>query len=472
VGDIFDSVQATPALSQPASGDIFDAAAPTDNTARQRLALTRPDLVAPPSAAGPSMSMSQVDMSGNPIVEPHYGTGPAQPGNPVVDAVGDAAVGFVKNAARTVTPGPHTAATINNALGTATPANTDAGLQAQGTAQQVGSWAEDAAEFLLGDEALKGLSLGDRLLKVSKVAGEYEKASPFVRSIIDRGMNMLRTGAVAGTEAFAKTSDPAQSAEAAGISAVAQPIIEGVGALAGKATTYGKALASDLSGAIPKDVESKLVSTIGKVAEDAGLEVPEASTLKESVADLGQQFKTRAQGVYKQLDADAPGFQELNDKIKQLETSYKTQLNFDPAKADEIGGMLKNAKTNMDELLTDGQKAMWKAANGDWSRFSALEDVGQGTAKTTSLTSSKLSDAKKLYSNVQSLTNATEHSHPIDKISKAFGDRAGEIRSAVQEGMNITSQSQAAKQFLKWAGIGGTLLTGGYEGVKHALGGK
>jgi hypothetical protein len=235
-----------------------------------------------------------------------------------------------------------------------------------------------------------------------------------------------------------------------GISAVA----EGTG----KVASGIKGLVSD----IPGNVESKLVSTIGDAAESAGLERPQATTLKESVSDLGNKFKARAQTVYEELDSEAPGFQSLRDKIGQLQKSYRVQLNLDPVKSEEIAGQLKTAQQNMDELLTPGQKAQWKMADTDYARYKAIQQFGIKTAKSAEdLTNTAVTSVDKLHSAAQGLTNATRGGNPIDMLSRAFGEHAEDIRSIIQKGTDITSHSQAAKQLLKWLAystpiVGGT----------------
>src|SRR5579859_5931795 len=122
MADIFDQIatQPAPTPGQP-TGHVFDHIAPStnNNDAAQRLALARPDLAAPPAAAGNSMPMQQVDASWNPITPTDYSAKP-QTGGAVINALGDAAIGFVKNAGQTIAPGQHTAAAINSTLGTAT----------------------------------------------------------------------------------------------------------------------------------------------------------------------------------------------------------------------------------------------------------------------------------------------------------------------------------------------------------------
>ena len=351
------------------------------------------------------------------------------------------------------------------------------------TTQQVGKSAEDIAEFVSGDEALKGLALGEKLLKVSTVAEAYENASAFVKAAINHAMTATRVGAVTGAETTAKTGDVEKGLEAGAVGAVATPIAEGAGALAGKAgkliADKAGELASGVKGMftdIPKEAEGKLVDAIGDASENAGFDRGNSETLKDAVSDLSSNFKDRAQGVYQGLDDEAPGFQELRDKIANMKSAYKAQLNLDPAKADAIAGDLKEAQATMDDLLDGGQKARWSQADQDWSRYKALQQVqGKANRAATDLTSDELQDVDSLHSGVRSLSNATRKGNPIDVLAKAFGEDAGNIRSIVQDASDLKSNTQAAKLFLKWAAIGSPVAYGVVKGgtaLTNALSGS
>src|ERR1700723_79450 len=70
--------------------------------------------------------------------------------------------------------------------------------------EKVGGGAEGIAEFVLGDEALKTLSMGEKILKIGKLADAYEKASPFAKSAMEAAINTggsaLRSGGVSAAQ--------------------------------------------------------------------------------------------------------------------------------------------------------------------------------------------------------------------------------------------------------------------------------
>jgi hypothetical protein len=106
------------------------------------------------------------------------------------------------------------------------------------TLNSIGNGAETLSEFLMGDEALKGLALSDRLLKSAKIAKILE-GSPLLSRAVQIGVNAIRGGAVGGalgTFKAADTNDLPQSLQK--------------GAVAGVATGAGTAALGAL-GAIP-----------------------------------------------------------------------------------------------------------------------------------------------------------------------------------------------------------------------------
>ena len=72
----------------------------------------------------------------------------------------------------------------------------EAGLKAedtmshpQGAAQMIGYGGESLAEFLLGDDALKGLSMADKFKQISGVMGILEK-SPRLMKMLQMGVDV------------------------------------------------------------------------------------------------------------------------------------------------------------------------------------------------------------------------------------------------------------------------------------------
>src|SRR5258708_32095460 len=64
-----------------------------------------------------------------------------------------------------------------------------------GTLQPVGKVGETIAEFFLGDEALKGLSIAEKLGLASKVA-KLAESNPIIARIVGHGLTAVRGGTV------------------------------------------------------------------------------------------------------------------------------------------------------------------------------------------------------------------------------------------------------------------------------------
>jgi hypothetical protein len=151
----------------------------------------------------------------------------------------DPATGFIKGVGDTVNtlsgllsrvaPSVVRPQDVNNLKGayTATP----------GTLQSVGKVGEGIAEFFLGDEALKGLSIAEKLGLASKVA-KLAESSPVVARIIGHGLNAVRGGTVTAAQQLAHGATPTEAAktgaEATILGAGAGAATEGVSAVANK----------------------------------------------------------------------------------------------------------------------------------------------------------------------------------------------------------------------------------------------
>jgi hypothetical protein len=97
--------------------------------------------------------------------------------------------------------------------------------------QQVGGVGEGIAEFVLGDEALKGLSLAERLglgVKIAKLA----ESNPVIAKIIGHGLNAVRGGTVTAGQQLAHGASPSEAlktgAEAAALGTGGGAATEGI----------------------------------------------------------------------------------------------------------------------------------------------------------------------------------------------------------------------------------------------------
>jgi hypothetical protein len=84
---------------------------------------------------------------------------------------------------------------------------------ADNTTQKVGQGAEGIMEFITGDEALKGLSLAEKLGLAQKVA-KLAEAHPWTGKLVKAGMDSLRQATVGAGQAAAHGASPTEAAKA------------------------------------------------------------------------------------------------------------------------------------------------------------------------------------------------------------------------------------------------------------------
>jgi hypothetical protein len=147
------------------------------------------------------------------------------------------------------------------------------------TAGKIGYGGETLTEFLLGDEALKGLSLGDRLLQISKVAKVFEN-SPRLMRATQIGAEALRQGTVQAVQTEAKSGgDVKKAAEEGGTMAGVSAALGGAGAVAsGLLSKAGKA--------------AQTVETLGKVAEAAPAKEDVTEAAKSAIDSAKKEMHT------------------------------------------------------------------------------------------------------------------------------------------------------------------------------------
>ena len=116
--------------------------------------------------------------------------------------------------------------------------------------QEVGKVGENIAEFFTGDEALKGLSIAERLGLANKVA-KLAETNPVVAQIIHHGLVAMRQGTASSVQQLAHGTTPADAAKT-GIE------MAGLGTGIGAATEGMSALADTPVGSAVKDYVSDI----------------------------------------------------------------------------------------------------------------------------------------------------------------------------------------------------------------------
>lgn len=185
------------------------------------------------------------------------------------------------------------------------------GTEAEKYGQTTGHIAEPILEFVLGDEALKGVALADKLGIAGKIA-KVAQDSPYIGKLLQHGVNAARTGTVGAIEAAAKGATLPEAiktgTETAAGSAVLDTAISAGTALKNpfrQALTKPLATAAETGEAASQPIAQAGVKTI---APTVGASLRSGIDVQTPLAD--------AKGLYKTVDdAAKTDFKALYDKL-------------------------------------------------------------------------------------------------------------------------------------------------------------
>lgn len=210
-------------------------------------------------------------------------------------------------------------------------------LESSNAGESAGKVGESLAEFMLGDEALKGLSIAERLgmsMKVMKLAQTY----PTLARILDVGLNAIRGGAVGGVTCGLKQG-PAGAATGAALGAGAEIA---AGTLPGvvKQVIGGKNIAQ------PEAAEALRTAggSISPTAAPEGLR----ETLTAPINSLDQE----ASSLYQKIDsASGTNFKTLADKLRKTNAAIRASV--DDAEEARLELRRGNIQDAIDQAKTD-----------------------------------------------------------------------------------------------------------------------
>jgi hypothetical protein len=289
-------------------------------------------------------------------------------------------------------------------------------LQPTNENQKIGLTAESVAEFLGGDEILKGLSVGAKYAKVGKVMDLLEE-SPRLRRAVNLGMQSLRQGTVAGVQAAAHGASPTEAAEtagtAAGLGAGAGLATDAVGAGAGWVKQGAKRVLSafteptsaDTAGLTSRSLQdiqprlqSGLRSILKSVENGAAIQAPEGAvespSIRDAVSDTADKFHARAKSTYADLDQATGGhFQRFENAMRDLNREMNEFVSSPDeenlAKEAELSQRRANIEAAQDAAF-DRAKAqgvdpkLIESARADFKRSQALYDLDFNLKKSVS----------------------------------------------------------------------------------------
>jgi hypothetical protein len=333
--------------------------------------IVRPDFAQnPPGVQRPDVGMQQVDITGKPVNTQAALAGvPGGSPNvqPATGPAADIAMGMGKGAGETL----HTAGAVagkvlpqtwGDQLGLPTSFKEPDYLKSENGYETAGKVGENIAEFVLGDEALKGLALTERIGLAQKLAG-LAKNSPYLAKILELGVNASRTGTVGGVLALAHGATPAEAGEAAigtGLLggalelpgalrdvytapvAAARTAQEGIAKIAGERATEvaGKAIEATPTAADPYALRAVSEAQVGTYKEGANeldrLSAGKFSQAQEDIQAARNDFSVDGRKAYR----------EATDRLEGIVNLFKPALTAKGIDADAMNASYRAAMAN------------------------------------------------------------------------------------------------------------------------------
>jgi hypothetical protein len=189
--------------------------------------------------------------------------------------LGEGAIKGAKETAQTLVGAADTAANwINRKLGTSelhAPVPFEGqDLESKTPLESVGKGAEGLTEFLLGDEALKGLSLVEKAKHLGD-AGRLLEKSPKLAKAVEIGANALRQGTVGGAQTLAHGGTVGDAVTTGAVTGIAGGTLETLGqgvkavknfiTRGAQADEFGQSLVKGLTGGATPEQVAKTVAT-------------------------------------------------------------------------------------------------------------------------------------------------------------------------------------------------------------------
>jgi hypothetical protein len=348
-----------------------------------------------------------------------------------------------------------------------------ANQQNHGVGGALGYGGESIGEFLLGDTALKGLALSQRLLKTGKIA-EVIESNPRLEKVVQLGIKALRAGTVQGGIGLARTGDPTQAAEQG---AVAGGLVGGLGAVSPTIQYIRGAL--DLGG-IQKPLQDGIKAILTDTATKAGVEPPTATSIRDAAQQVSDGVRLKASTLYQSLDEATGGqAQRFRDAARNVSDKLGEIVGLDDEREAELLKRQTEIDTAHTAMLAKLQEKGFDPgtlakADAVWKQQSALSDLSASIRQSTTGLRPELAQAGKTSSaetvNPKVLFTKVNRLNDRGRLAQAIGpDNANALLQNVDEAYVKAQKIAAANKWIGYArdagvhlGLGGA----GYEGVR------
>lgn len=325
--------------------------------------------------------------------------------------------------------------TGDNIPGLPTSFKEPASTEALNHSEIIGKVGENVLEFFLGDEALKGMSVGQKIAeyaKLTKLAESYPKIAATMNAI----GRSARSGVVVGGQTLLHGGTPEDAAKNA---AIATGLGVGTEAVLAGATAGAKSLFGVLNKSREAD-DAAVAARNAEIASDAAkYHAQQGETARQS--DIGDLVQSKTDGLRGQELVGALQ-NDLDSVHKQLTTNYGNALDQMAAHADiagiKVGGPGSALQSKAQEILDAGSglpDALQKAMSGVTPGIEPAQELLQQLAKGEPMTWSEASQAVKAFG--KKAYAITDYANPLKRV---YGD----LKIATMD--SLTQAAEDAKQ--------------------------
>ena len=259
----------------------------------------------------------------------------------------------------------------------------DQASEAHGFSEGTGKVLENIAEFMLGDEALKSLSMTQKLSKILPQLKAIEKSPRLVQWFARHLPTAVRQGVVAGGQGLAKGEDLGTAAEQGLITGGTGLAIEGAASGVKSLLRGGSKAAETGAGAYAEQAKGAIRPHLEAVQEAAGkVEIPKLN-VEDAINKTGDYTGARANladqlnAVNDHLETATGGkFLALRDEVSAAQrAAWKGGA--------EEAAAYKSKIRELDDLLSQSKlpPELNQAVRGGWRQYYVLGDVAKSFDK-------------------------------------------------------------------------------------------
>ena len=377
-------------------------------------------------------------------------------------------------------------------------------LQSTNGAETAGEVAENIAEFAMGDEALKGLQISQRLGIASKLA-QMAKSSPYIARMLELGMNAGRGGAVTVPQQMLHGATPTEAlktgAEATLLGAGTGAAVEGASALA--ESPAGQAVKNLIKGGQPKlqtaireaaqsgaDVAAArpsievtadtggepgehVTKTVGKTVPGApAAKVTPTAGMRTVLQDVSNDIESRGKSIYQALDEATDNkfttyTERLNKINDRLDTLIPDTTEADDSAIERLEQQKSEIETSQAQLFEDLKTQgidpdLVDEAKAHWRQAQALKDVQNALATSTKGNvahgATEVVNPDQFVTRLEKLNRVPNKGVP-SRLEQALGSK--QAADALVKDAYEAVKAKQYKTVAKWAGgIAGGLMAG------------